>query len=157
MSIVQIFNREEGEFDKFKEINREHRKAHLKSVFYNSIYFPVTEIIQAIGIGLVVWYGASGVLDLDIKVGVLISFIMYLQLFFRPIRMIAERLNAIQMGVVNSARIFKLLSSKEHIANEGNYASERIKGNINFEHVWFAYNDEEWVLKDINFEVKHGE
>lgn len=157
MSIVQIFNREEGEFDKFKEINREHRKAHLKSVFYNSIYFPVAEIIQAIGIGLVVWYGASGVLDLDIKVGVLISFIMYLQLFFRPIRMIADRFNTLQMGVVSSARIFKLLNSEEHIANEGNYAPERIKGNINFEHVWFAYNDEEWVLKDINFEVKHGE
>src|SRR5690606_8418043 len=82
MSSVQIFNREKREFEKFKEINREHRKAHLKSVLYNSIYFPVAEIIQAIGIGLVVWYGATGVLDLEIKVGVLISFIMYLQLFF---------------------------------------------------------------------------
>lgn len=157
MSIVQIFNREEEEFGKFKEINREHRKAHLKSVFYNSIYFPVAEIIQAVGIGLVVWYGASGVLDLEIKVGVLISFIMYLQLFFRPIRMIADRFNTLQMGVVSSARIFKLLNSQENIANEGNYAPDRIKGKINFEHVWFAYNEEEWVLKDINFEVKHGE
>ena len=157
MSIVQIFNREEREFEKFKDINREHRKAHLKSVFYNSIYFPVAEIIQAVGIGLVVWYGASGVLDLEIKVGVLISFIMYLQLFFRPIRMIADRFNTLQMGVVSSARIFKLLNSQENIANEGNYAPERIKGKINFEKVWFAYNDEDWVLKDINFEVKHGE
>lgn len=157
MSIVQIFNREEREFEKFKEINREHRKAHLKSVFYNSIYFPVAEIIQAVGIGLVVWYGASGVLDLEIKVGVLISFIMYLQLFFRPIRMIADRFNTLQMGVVSSARIFKLLDSQENIVNDGNYAPARIKGKINFEHVWFAYNDEEWVLKDINFEVKHGE
>lgn len=157
MSIVQIFNREEEEFGKFKEINREHRKAHLKSVFYNSIYFPVAEIIQAVGIGLVVWYGASGVLDLEIKVGVLISFIMYLQLFFRPIRMIADRFNTLQMGVVSSARIFKLLNSQENIANEGNYAPDRIKGKINFEHVWFAYNEEEWVLRDINFEVKHGE
>ena len=144
MSIVQIFNREEEEFGKFKEINREHRKAHLKSVFYNSIYFPVAEIIQAVGIGLVVWYGASGVLDLEIKVGVLISFIMYLQLFFRPIRMIADRFNTLQMGVVSSARIFKLLNSQENIANEGNYAPDRIKGKINFEHVWFAYNEEEW-------------
>lgn len=157
MSIVQIFNREEEEFEKFKDINREHRKAHLKSVFYNSIYFPVAEIIQAIGIGMVVWYGASGVLDLDIKVGVLISFIMYLQLFFRPIRMIADRFNTLQMGVVSSARIFKLLNSQEHMVNESSYAPERIKGKINFEQVWFAYNDEEWVLKDINFEVKHGE
>lgn len=157
MSIVQIFNREEEEFEKFREINREHRKAHLKSVFYNSIYFPVAEIIQAVGIGLVVWYGASGVLDLEIKVGVLISFIMYLQLFFRPIRMIADRFNTLQMGVVSSARIFKLLNSQDNIANEGNYAPERIKGKINFEQVWFAYNEEEWVLKDINFEVAHGE
>ncbi len=157
MSIVQIFNREEEEFEKFKDINREHRKAHLKSVFYNSIYFPVAEIIQAVGIGLVVWYGASGVLDLEIKVGVLISFIMYLQLFFRPIRMIADRFNTLQMGVVSSARIFKLLNSQENIVNEGDYAPERIKGKINFDRVWFAYNEEEWVLRDINFEVKHGE
>src|SRR5690606_35643381 len=157
MSILQIFNREEGDLDKYKEINREHRKAHLISVIYNSIYIPVAEMFQTIGIGLVVWYGASDVLDVDINVGVLISFIMYLQLFFRPIRIIADRFNTLQMGVVSSARIFKLLHSEEHIANEGNYAPERIKGNINFEHVWFAYNDEEWVLKDINFEVKHGE
>src|SRR5690606_26497974 len=101
--------------------------------------------------------GASGVLDLEIKVGVLISFIMYLQLFFRPIRMIADRFNTLQMGVVSSARIFKLLNSQENIANEGDYAPERIQGKINFDHVWFAYNEEEWVLKDINFEVKHGE
>lgn len=157
MSIVQIFNREEREFEKFKEINREHKKAHLKSVLYNAVYYPVAEIIQAIGIGFVVWYGASGVLDLDIKVGILISFIMYLQLFFRPIRMIADRFNTLQMGVVSSARIFKLLDSKENIANEGNYAPEKINGKINFDRVWFAYNDEEWVLKDIDFEVKHGE
>lgn len=157
MSIVQIFNREQTEFEKFKEINREHRKAHLKSVLYNSIYFPVAEIIQAIGIGLVVWYGATGVLDLEIKVGVLISFIMYLQLFFRPIRMIADRFNTLQMGVVSSSRIFKLLENKDNIPNEGNYAPKRIRGEISFDHVWFAYNEEEWVLKDINFQVKHGE
>jgi len=157
MNIVQIFNREESEFEKFKDINRDHRKAHLKSVLYNSIYFPVAEIIQAIGIGLVVWYGARGVLDLDIKVGVLISFIMYLQLFFRPIRMIADRFNTLQMGVVSSSRIFTLLDNLENIPNEGNYAPQKIKGEIKFDQVWFAYSGEDWVLKDINFEVKHGE
>ena len=157
MNIVQVFNREEREFEKFKEINREHRKAHLKSVLYNSIYFPVAEIIQAIGIGLVVWYGATGVLDLEIQVGVLISFIMYLQLFFRPIRMIADRFNTLQMGVVSSSRIFKLLNNQDHIPNEGDYRPASIKGNIRFEQVWFAYNNEEWVLKDINLSVKHGE
>lgn len=157
MNIVQIFNREKRELEKFQEINKEHRKAHIKSVLYYSIYFPVAEIIQAIGIGLVVWYGATGVFDADIKVGVLISFIMYLQLFFRPIRMIADRYNTLQLGVVSSSRIFKLLESEEQIPNEGNFKPEKIKGNIAVENVWFAYNDEEWVLKDINFEVKHGE
>jgi ATP-binding cassette subfamily B multidrug efflux pump len=157
MNIVQIFNREGREFEKFKEINKDHRKAHIKSVLYYSIYFPVAEIIQAIGIGLVVWYGATGVFDTDIQVGVLISFIMYLQLFFRPIRMIADRYNTLQLGVVSSSRIFKLLESKEQIPNEGDYRPAKIKGNINVENVWFAYNNEEWVLKNINFDVKHGE
>ncbi|WP_114751701.1 ABC transporter ATP-binding protein [Pleomorphovibrio marinus] len=157
MNIIQIFNREDKEFEKFKVINREHRKAHLRSVLYYSVYYPVSEIIQAIGIGLVVWYGATGVFDMQLKVGVLISFIMYLQLFFRPIRMIADRFNTLQMGVVSSARIFKLLENNDQIPNEGNHAPERIKGHLSFENIWFAYNEEEWVLKNINFEVKHGE
>jgi ATP-binding cassette subfamily B protein len=157
MNIVQIFNREQREFEKFKEINREHRTAHIRSVLYYSIYFPVAEIIQAIGIGLVVWYGAVGVLGLELQIGVLISFIMYLQLFFRPIRQIADRFNTLQMGVVSSSRIFKLLASTENIANEGSYKPEKIKGNIRLENVWFAYVDEDYVLKNINFEVKSGE
>ncbi|WPR74197.1 ABC transporter ATP-binding protein [Algoriphagus sp. NG3] len=157
MNIVQIFNREKREFEKFKEINKEHRRAHIRSVLYYSIYFPVAEIIQAIGIGLVVWYGAVGVLGMDIEIGVLISFIMYLQLFFRPIRMIADRFNTLQMGVVSSSRIFKLLESNEHIANEGNYNPVKVKGNIKLENVWFAYVDEDYVLKDISFEVESGQ
>ena len=157
MNIVQIFNREKREYDKFKAINKDHKKAHVRSVLYYSIYFPVAEIIQAFGIGLVVWYGATGVFDLEIQVGVLISFIMYLQLFFRPIRMIADRFNTLQMGVVSSSRIFKLLDSDENIANEGSFKPEKIKGIIKLNDVWFAYNDEEYVLKNINFEVKHGE
>jgi ATP-binding cassette, subfamily B, multidrug efflux pump len=157
MNIVQIFNREKREYEKFKEINREHRAAHIRSVLYYSVYFPVAEIIQAIGIGLVVWYGAVGVLGLELQIGVLISFIMYLQLFFRPIRMIADRFNTLQMGVVSSSRIFKLLASTEHIANEGSFKPEKIQGNLRLEHVWFAYNDEEYVLKNISFEVKKGQ
>lgn len=157
MNIVQIFNREQREYEKFKEINREHRKAHINSVLYYSIYFPVAEIIQAIGTGLVVWYGATRVFDMDMQVGVLISFIMYLQLFFRPIRMIADRYNTLQMGVVSSSRIFKLLESDEQIPNEGQWKPESVKGHIQFDGVWFAYNDEEWVLKNIAFEVKPGE
>ncbi len=157
MNIIQIFNREDREFEKFKVINREHRKAHLKSVLYYSVYYPVAEIIQAIGIGLVVWYGATGIFDLELKVGVLISFIMYLQLFFRPIRMIADRFNTLQMGVVSSSRIFKLLENKDQIPDEGTERPDKIQGNIRFENVWFAYNGDEWVLKNLNFEVDHGQ
>lgn len=157
MNIVQIFNREQREFEKFKDINREHRTAHIRSVLYYSIYFPVAEIIQAIGIGLVVWYGAVGVLGLDLQIGILISFIMYLQLFFRPIRQIADRFNTLQMGVVSSSRIFKLLASTDNIANEGNHKPEKIQGNIRLENVWFAYVDDEYVLKNINIEVKAGQ
>jgi ATP-binding cassette subfamily B protein len=157
MNIVQIFNREKREYDKFKSINKEHTAAHIRSVLYYSIYFPVAEIIQAIGIGLVVWYGAVGVMGMELQIGVLISFIMYLQLFFRPIRMIADRFNTLQMGVVSSSRIFKLLDSKDNIANEGNHKPEKIKGHIELKNVWFAYLDEEYVLKNINFEVKQGQ
>ncbi len=157
MNIVQIFNREQREYDKFKSINKEHAAAHIRSVMYYSIYFPVAEIIQAIGIGLVVWYGAVGVLGMDLQIGVLISFIMYLQLFFRPIRMIADRFNTLQMGVVSSSRIFKLLDSKDNIANEGSHHPEKIKGHIQLQNVWFAYVGEDFVLKNINFEVKPGQ
>jgi len=157
MTIVQLFNREKREFDKFKEINREHSAAHIRSVLYYSIYFPVAEIIQAIGIGLVVWYGAVGVLGMDLQIGILISFIMYLQLFFRPIRMIADRFNTLQMGVVSSSRIFKLLASSEHIANEGSFNPEKIQGNVRLDQVWFAYKEEDYVLKNISFEVKKGQ
>ncbi|WP_151997775.1 MULTISPECIES: ABC transporter ATP-binding protein [unclassified Imperialibacter] len=157
MNIVQIFNSEDREYEKFKEINREHKKANIRSVLYYSIYFPVAEVIQAAGIGLVVWYGARGVIDDQITLGVLISFIMYIQMFFRPIRMIADRFNTLQMGIVSSNRILDLLDSKEHIANNGTFAPTTLKGEVKFEHVSFAYIDEEYVLKDINLEVNPGE
>ena len=157
MNIVQIFNSEKREFDRFKEINKEHRKANLRSVLYYSIYFPVAEVIQAAGIGLIVWYGAGGVINQELTLGILIAFIMYVQMFFRPIRMIADRFNTLQMGIVSSNRILKLLDSKEHIVDEGDYKPDDLRGEVKFDNVWFAYNDEDWVLKDINFEVKKGE
>tara|TARA_R110001592_G_scaffold31788_1_gene111714 strand:- start:1110 stop:2882 length:1773 start_codon:yes stop_codon:yes gene_type:complete len=158
MNIVQIFNAEEREYDKFKKINKEHEKAHIKSVLYYAIYFPVAEIIQAAAIGMVVWYGARGILsDSGIAPGLIISFIMYLQMFFRPIRMIADRFNTLQMGIVSSNRIFTLLDSDENITDEGTYMPERFKGDVKFKNVWFAYNEEEYVLKDITFHVKEGE
>jgi len=157
MNIVQIFNSEESEYKKFQEINREHRRANLKSVLYYSIYFPVAEVIAAGCTGLLVWYGAKGVLAEDITLGTLIAFIMYISMFFRPLRMIADRFNTLQMGIVSTERIVKLLDSQEYIPNEGKLSPETIKGNVTFENVWFAYNDENYVLRGISFEVKQGE
>ncbi len=157
MSIVQIFNSEKEEHKKFIAINEEHKKAHMKSILYYSIYFPVAEVIQAAGIGLVVWFGASHVIQDELTLGVLIAFIMYIQMFFRPIRMIADRYNTLQMGIVSSDRILKLLDNKEHIIGEGQYKPAEIKGNVQFKNVWFAYDKEDYVLKDISFDVKAGE
>ncbi|MEK6481584.1 ABC transporter ATP-binding protein [Catalinimonas sp. 4WD22] len=157
MSIVQIFGSEKVEYDRFKEINEEHKQAHLKSVMYYSVYYPVAEVIQATGIGLLVWYGARGVLYDDVTIGILVAFIMYINMFFRPIRQIADRFNTLQLGIVSSSRILKILDSDEHIPNNGSYTPERIHGSVVFRNVWFAYNERDYVLKDINFEVASGE
>jgi ATP-binding cassette, subfamily B, multidrug efflux pump len=160
MNIVQIFASEKKEFEKFKTINDEHRQANLRSVLYYSIYFPVAEIISAAGIGLLVWYGAKGVInfaDTGITIGKLIAFIMYIQMFFRPIRMIADRYNTLQMGIVSSARIMNLLDDSQHVQDNGTLKPAAIKGEVKFENVWFAYNDEQYVLKDINLDIKQGE
>src|SRR5688572_1966661 len=160
MNIVQIFGSEKREFEKFKAINEEHKQANLRSVLYYSIYFPVAEIIAAAGIGLLVWYGAKGVINYEttgLTVGKLIAFIMYIQMFFRPIRMIADRYNTLQMGIVSSSRIMNLLDASEHIQDNGTRTVEHVQGDVKFQHVWFAYNDAEYVLKDINLDIKPGE
>ena len=157
MSIVQIFNREERSYQEFKKINREHRKAHIRSVLYYSIYYPISEVIQALGIGLVVWFGAKGVMEEVATFGELLAFIMYINMFFRPIRQIADRFNTLQMGIVSSSRIFDLLDNTSQIPNNGTFKPDKLKGNVSFRNVWFAYNDEEYVLKDISFEVKQGQ
>jgi ATP-binding cassette subfamily B multidrug efflux pump len=157
MSIVQIFNSEKREYEKFRAINEEHKKANLRSVMYYAIYFPVAEVIQAAGIGLLVWYGARGVLNDYVTIGVLIAFIMYIQMFFRPIRMIADRFNTLQLGVVSSTRILKLLDSKEHIPNNGSLQPGSFDGTVEFDKVWFAYDDINYVLKDISFKVDPGQ
>lgn len=156
MMIVQIFNAEKREYDKFVEINREHRNANLRSVLYYSVYFPVAEVIGAAGTGLLVWYGAKGVIDEELTLGTLVAFIMYLSMFFRPIRMIADRFNTLQMGVVSSDRIFRLLDNDEELPNNGTFLAETLDGDVEFKNVWFAYNDEDWVLKDISFKVEAG-
>ncbi|MCU0389925.1 MAG: ABC transporter ATP-binding protein/permease [Thermoflexibacter sp.] len=157
MSIVQIFNSEDTEFEKFKKINKEHRRSNLKSVLYYSIYFPVAEVIGAVTTGMLVWYGGKTVLQEYTTLGTLIAFIMYIALFFRPIRMIADRFNTLQMGIVSSDRILKLLDSADQIQNTGTVQPEKIKGEVKFDKVWFAYEEENYVLKNISFEVKKGQ
>ncbi len=157
MSIVQIFNSEQMEYNKFKEINQEHLRANLSSVLYYSIYFPVAEVISAACTGLLVWYGARGVLNEDLTLGTLIAFIMFTSMFFRPIRMIADRFNTLQLGIVSTDRILKLLDSQDFIPNQGSHSPTDLKGDVQFEDVWFAYNDENYVLKGISFDVKSGE
>lgn len=160
MNVVQIFGSEKREFEKFKEINEEHKQANLRSVLYYSIYFPVAEIIAAAGIGLLVWYGAKGVINFEetgLTIGKLIAFIMYIQMFFRPIRMIADRYNTLQMGIVSTSRIINLLDNDEDVQKNGTHKPESIRGEVKFENVWFAYNEEQFVLKDINLDIKPGE
>jgi ATP-binding cassette, subfamily B, multidrug efflux pump len=160
MTIVQIFGSEKREYEKFKEINKEHRDANLRSVLYYSVYFPVAEIIAAMGIGLLVWYGAKRVIHFEetgITVGMLTAFIMYIQMFFRPIRMIADRYNTLQMGIVSSSRIINLLDDQTDMVKNGTHQASAIRGEVTFDHVWFAYNDSDYVLKDINLHIRPGE
>jgi ATP-binding cassette subfamily B multidrug efflux pump len=160
MNIVQIFGSEKREFEKFKVINEEHRQSNLRSVLYYSIYFPVAEIIAAAGIGLLVWYGAQSIIHAEMTgmtIGKLVAFIMLIQQFFRPIRMIADRYNTLQMGIVSSSRIINLLDSQEDVQQNGTHQPETIRGEVKFENVSFAYNGEEYVLKNINLDIKIGE
>ncbi len=160
MSIVQIFNSEKAEYQKFKKINEEHKKANIRSILYYSIYFPVADIVSAAGIALLIWYGASAALDpaaSGITLGMLMAFIMYIQMFFRPIRMLADRFNTLQMGVVSTSRIITLLDNDDATPDAGDFEPENFKGKVAFKDVWFAYNEEDYVLKNINFTVKPGE
>jgi len=156
MSVVQIFNAEKHEMEKFDQINREHRDANIKSILYYSIYFPVAEVIAALGTGLVVWYGARQIIDQEVTFGTVTAFIMFINQFFRPIRMIADRVNTLQMGIVSTERIFAVLDSKEYTSNQGNVV-KALQGEVQFDHVWFGYNPDQVILKDISFHVKPGE
>lgn len=156
MSIVQIFNTEKQEMEKFRQINREHRKANVRSVFYYAVYFPIAEIISASALGLLVWYGARGVLMEQVTLGILIEFIMYIQMFFRPIRQIADRFNTLQLGIVSSERIFNVLDTSEFIPNTGAIKDAKLKGEVAFHNVYFSYNPGQLILKNISFHLEAG-
>lgn len=157
MNIVQIFNREEAESKKFREINARHRKAHINSVWAYSIFFPVVEILSAISLAVLVWWGARDSLAGEISVGDLVVFILFIYMLYRPIRQLADRFNVLQMGMVGSQRVFRVLDTDERIGDKGTVIKERIDGEIAFQNVWFAYEDDDYVLRDISFEVQKGE
>ncbi len=156
MSIIQIFNVQQQENAKFKTLNIEHRNANIKSILYYSVYFPVADVISALGVGLIVWYGAQGLINHEVSYGTITAFIMFINQFFRPIRMIADRINTLQMGVVSVSRIIEILDDEENIEQKG-FEKREIRGEVSFKNVWFAYIDEQWVLKNLNFDAKIGE
>ena len=157
MRMVQIFNAEEQEREKFRIINRRYTGANLKSILYYAVFFPVVEIISAASLGLMVWWGARGVISNDVTLGALVAFPIYLEMLFRPIRMLADKFNTLQMGLVAAERVFNLLDKNETIPNEGTLMPNKIKGHLQFDQVSFAYNPGELVLKNLTFEVKPGE
>lgn len=164
MRIVQIFSRQEEEYKKFKNINKLHRDENNRSVWYYSIFFPVVEILSAVSIGLIVWYGAGGVIRDDVTFGNLVAFIMYINLLFRPIRELADKFNTLQMGMVSSERIFKVMDEDQINVNEGILQPNKIEGIIEFRNVWFTYDEASiqtetpnWILKGINFKIQPNE
>jgi ATP-binding cassette subfamily B protein len=156
MSVVQVFAAEEKEFVRFREINAQHRKANIRSVLYYSIYFPVAEVISAIGTGLVVWYGSRGVLEEQFTLGMITAFILYIGMFFRPIRAIADRFNTLQLGLVSTERILSLLDHEDVMPDQGSLQPENPKGKITFREVGFHYTENQPVLSNISFEVQAG-
>ena len=156
MQIVQLFNREKEEKRRFDQINQAHRDANIRSVYYYSIFFPIVEVLVAVSFALIVWYGSGSLVRGSIEFGELTAFIMFINLFFRPIRAIADRFNNIQMGIVAADRIFKLIDDVDNIEQTTEVAAPKFSGDVKFDHVWFAYQNEEWVLRDVSFHLPQG-
>ncbi len=159
MKIVQLFTREKIESDNFRKINEKHQNAWLKTVWYNSIFFPIAEIVTSVAVGLVVWYGGlQNVANITIDIsGTIFAFILYIEILFRPLRQIADKFNTLQMGMVAANRVFKILDTDSNIQDVGTIEKDNVKGNIKFSDVRFSYVDGEEVLHGISFDVKAGE
>lgn len=158
MNIVQLFGREEAEYQKFVSINNDHKKAHIRTVWYYSLFFPVAEVLSSVAIGLLVWYGGlRAVVDSSITVGQIIGFITMAEMLYRPLRQIADKFNTLQMGLVAATRVFEVLDTESNLKRIGNVKASNLNGNISFKKVHFSYVEGEEVLKGISFEVKQGE
>lgn len=164
IAVIQYFAREEQEYGKFEKINARYRDANIRSNWYYSIFFPVVELISALSLGLLIWYGSNMILQkpLQVKPGTITMFILFLNMLFRPIRELADKFNTLQMGMVGASRVFKVLDTHETTSNTGSLAPRQLKGHIKFDHVWFSYEQDaqpapaDFVLKDISFEVPAG-
>ena len=156
MLIVQMFHAEKQELAKFNRINEEHRDANIRGIFAYSVFFPVADVIAAIGTGLVVWAASTYIVKEEMGVGTLTAFIMFINLFYRPIRMLADRFNTLQMGIVSTERILTLLDSTDYIQNNGTILADKIEGKIEFSDVTFAYQEPEWVVRKVSFSVEAG-
>ena len=156
---IQIFNRQKIESENFKKINERHKKAWLKTVWYNSIFFPIAEISISISVGLIVWYAGSNIIQLEnfVSLGTIFLFIQLSQMLFRPLRQIADKFNTLQMGMVAAKRVFEILDSDHNINDKGTLKNEEINGDIKFEKVYFSYVKNNNVLNDINLTIKKGE
>ena len=162
MGIVQTFAAEDRELKKFSTINKEHRSANIKAIFAYSVFFPAVELILAISTGLLVWWAAKDAAGLSNKEateisGIITSFLLCLNLLFRPLRMLADKFNVLQMGMIASERVFKVLDIDDSASNNGKQTPLVLKGEVSFENVWFAYTDDKYVLKNISFDIKAGE
>ncbi len=158
MAIVQAFASEERESEKFKKINKQHRNANIKAIFAYSVFFPIVEIVLALSVGLVVWWTSKEAFHLQqSQQGTLVAFILCLNLLFRPLRVLADKFNILQMGIIASERVFKVLDNKDYADEQGDYSPAIVKGKIEFDKVSFAYNDANYVLKDVSFEAKPGQ
>jgi len=156
MYIVQAFAAEEKEMNKMQEINKEHRNANIKGIFAYSVFFPVVEIILAISLGLLVWYGSVQLVHYNVTPGVMIAFVMYINLLFRPLRMMADKFNVLQMGMVAAERVFTVLDSPENIENNGSIKPQKIRGAVEFDNVHFSYKPGIPVLKGVSFKLEAG-
>lgn len=157
MRIVQVFGIEKQEQERFRQINRSYTKAYLDSILYYAVFFPFVELMSAISLGLLVWYGASSVLNGSLTLGVLIAFPIYINMLYRPIRMLADKFNTLQMGLVAADRVFKVIDDESIIKDDGKYKVDRLDGKVEFADVSFAYNADNWVLKNVSFTIKPGE
>jgi len=158
MNVVQTFSKEKDEMNKFSRINRDYRESNIKSIFYYAIFYPGVELLSSIALGLIIWYGGGEIIRNTLTLGDLFAFIQLTEMFFRPIRDLSEKYNIMQTAMASSERIFKLMDNKTFVNNPENpLALNEVRGDIEFKNVWFAYNDNEYILKNISFRINRGE